>query len=206
MELEDQIEKNAQAEEDTPVSEEIDREELQEDESIEADEDEAAVANAQIAELATQNAALNDQLLRARAEFDNYRKRVARENERTRLMAAESIIRDVLPVLDSLELALQHRDTGPEALSEGIDMVLKQMRDVLERAGVKPIEALGIVFDPNMHEAIAKVESEDIEENHVAEVFQKGYALGDQVIRPSKVVVSAGVPSPAEEIEDETIN
>jgi molecular chaperone GrpE len=137
---------------------------------------------------------LRDQLLRARAEFDNYRKRVARDAEQTRLRAAESLLRDLLPVADNLELALQHAGDGEAALAEGIRMVVRQFHDVLRKAGVEPIPAVGEAFDPTVHEAVMQMPSADVAPNSIAQEFQKGYRLGEYVLRPSKVVVSTGAP------------
>lgn len=136
---------------------------------------------------------MRDQLLRARADFDNYRKRMAREAERTRKLAAEALLRDLLPVIDNLDRALNHHEESPtEALVNGLKMVLKQMHDVLDRSGVRPIAAVGEVFDPQVHEAVAHTPSTKIDRDNVMEEYQRGYLLGDVVLRPSKVVVSSG--------------
>ena len=147
-----------------------------------------------VAALMSERDELKDQVLRARAEFDNYRKRVARDAERVRKTAAEGLVRDLLPVVDHLELALAHADGGADALATGVRMVLDQFREALTRNGVEPIPAVGEVFDPNVHEAMDKRPSPEVPEDHVSEEFQKGYRLGGQVLRPSKVVVSAGMP------------
>jgi len=161
-------------------------------------EDEAAALRKERDQLA-------DQLLRARAEFDNYRKRIAREAERTRQMAAESLIRDILPVVDHLELALKHADDHPGALGEGVSMVLRQFQEALGKHGVQPILAAGQPFDPNVHEAVMQRESEDTPAGMVVEEFQKGYRLGQMVLRPAKVVVSAGA-SPSTYSVNETVD
>jgi molecular chaperone GrpE len=139
-----------------------------------------------------------DQLLRARAEFDNYRRRVARDAEKNRVMAAASIVKDLLPVLDHLEMALQHGVEGSGGLTEGVELVRKQLLDVLTRHGVEPIPALGEPFDPHVHEAMMRQHSEEYAADTVCEEFQRGYRLGGVVLRPSKVVVSAG-PEPTAE-------
>jgi molecular chaperone GrpE len=133
---------------------------------------------------------LRDQLLRSRAEFENYRKRTAREVERIRKTAAESLIHDLLAVVDNLELALNNAvgESGP--MIEGVRLVHKQFLDTLERNGLEPIEAVGRPFDPNVHEAIAQTPSSEVAPDHVVEEFQRGYRLGGQILRPSKVVVS----------------
>lgn len=138
--------------------------------------------------------ALNDQLLRARAEFDNYRKRTARENLHIRKTAAGDLLRDLLPVLDNLELALHHSDDASGALHDGVKLVQQQLRDAMENSGLKAIPAVGEVFDPNVHEAVSQIASAEMPSNHIVEEYQRGYTLGDQVLRPSKVVVSAGEP------------
>ena len=143
--------------------------------------------------------AANDQLLRTRAEFDNYRKRVARDTERIRKTAAAALIADLLPALDNLELALQHADGTPDGLLAGIEMVQKQFKQTLERNGLNPIAAMDEKFDPQIHEAVAHVPSSEEMKDRVLEEFQKGYTLGDQVLRPSKVVVGAGPTDTQEE-------
>lgn len=143
-------------------------------------------------------AALKDQILRARAEFDNYRKRTAREVERIRKTAAESLIHELLGVVDNLELALKHGDSDRNALAEGVGLVHKQILDVLERNGLEKIEAVGKHFDPNVHEAVAQSASDQVEADHIIEEFQRGYRLGGQILRPSKVLVSRGPAGPAQ--------
>jgi molecular chaperone GrpE len=135
---------------------------------------------------------LRDQLLRSRADFDNYRKRMAREQERVRKTAAEKLIHDILPILDHLELALQHIEDETDGLAQGVSMVHKQFSEVLQGHGLTPIEAEGKPFDPNVHEALQQVPHDEIQPDHIAQEFQKGYLLGETVIRPSKVIVSTG--------------
>jgi len=143
-------------------------------------------------ELAAEQEELRDQLLRARAEFDNFRKRIARDSERMRKTAAADIIRDLLPIADNLELALQHVSDPQDSLAQGVQMVVKQFMEVLQRAGLEPIAAEGESFDPTVHEAVMQQESDDVAANKVVKEFQRGYRLGDLVLRPSKVVVSSG--------------
>ena len=135
---------------------------------------------------------LKDQLLRGRAEFENFRKRTAREVERIRKTATESVLHDLLPVLDNLELALEHADDAVGPIADGVKMVLKQLLDVLKRNGLEPIEALGRPFDPKVHEAVSQIESAKVPKDEVLQEFQRGYTLGGQILRPSKVVVSLG--------------
>jgi molecular chaperone GrpE len=139
---------------------------------------------------------LKDQVLRARAEFDNFRKRMAREAERVRKTAAEQLITDLLPVLDHLEMALLHANDASGGLAEGVGMVVRQFRDTLGRHGLEPIDALDRPFDPNVHEAVMQREDPGVPHGTVLEEFQRGYQLGGQVLRPSKVVVSTGGSEP----------
>ncbi len=139
-----------------------------------------------------ENAALRDHLLRARAEFDNFRKRTAREVERIRKTAAESLIHELLGAVDNLELALKHSAREGDPLTVGVRLVHKQILDVLERNGLEKIEAAGTRFDPNIHEAVAQSSSDRVAADHVIEEFQRGYRLGGQILRPSKVLVSRG--------------
>jgi len=161
-----------------------------------------AEENPDIAKLAAERDEARDQLLRTMADYDNYRKRLARENERTRKLAAEAIVRDLLPVLDNLERAVDHAGADAGPLAEGVQMVLDQFRAVLEKHGLKKIPALNEPFDPNVHEAVMQAESTELPPDHVVQEFEKGYTLGDYILRPSKVVVSKSA-EPAETAEPE---
>ena len=163
------------------------------DPAVEAEEEAPAVDTLDPLEtLQAEAQELKDQLLRGRAEFENFRKRTAREVERIRKTATESVIHDLLPVLDNLELALEHAEDAGGPIADGVKMVLTQMLGVLERNGLEPIEALGRPFDPKIHEAVSQIESAEVPKNNVAQEFQRGYTLGGQILRPSKVVVSLG--------------
>jgi molecular chaperone GrpE len=150
----------------------------------------ASPASDRVSELEAECAQLQDQLLRARAEFENYRKRNTREVERIRRTAAESLIHDLLVVMDNLELAIRNSGREDDALTEGVRLVHKQFMDTLARNGLEPIEAVGRPFDPNVHEAVAIADSSETGPGHVIEEFQRGYRLGGQILRPSKVLVS----------------
>lgn len=152
-----------------------------------------------VAAVVAERDTLKDQLIRTRADFDNFRKRTARDDARLRKMAAEAVVRDLLPVLDNLDRALEHATDDSGGLAAGIEMVRKQFSEALQRHGLTTITAAGQVFDPNVHEAVACVPSAEVPLNHVIQEFQKGYRLGDQVLRPAKVVVSAGPPETPEE-------
>ena len=188
-----------------PVEDEI-VEDAQESES-KPDEDLSAANEETSTEEETQQpdelAELHDQHLRLRAEFDNYRKRISRENERFRKRAAEGILRDLLPVLDNLERALQFKDEVSGGLADGMQMVYDQMLELVARHGVKSIAAIGEKFDPQYHEAIAQVPSDEVPKDGVAEEFLRGYTLYDQVLRPGKVTVSTGPETVAGEQDNE---
>jgi len=132
---------------------------------------------------------LKDRYLRVCAEYDNYRKRTAREIKEIREVATEHLIKDLLPVLDNFERALQHVPDPEDAFASGIRMVFSQLKDTLMARGLLPIESMGQPFDPNVHEALAQIESEH-PEGTVVQEYQKGYLLGKRVLRPAKVVVS----------------
>ncbi len=138
-----------------------------------------------------------DMLLRARAEFDNYRKRMQREVERLRKTATEALIRDLLPVMDNLERAVAHAEEAPRAFAEGVTMVLTQLRDALTARGLEAIPATGCPFDPEVHEALSQLPSEEHPAGIVLDEYQRGYRIGDYLVRPAKVVVSGG-PSEAQ--------
>ena len=132
---------------------------------------------------------LND-LKRVAADFENYRKRVARDQESLVARAHERLVKELLPVLDDLERALAAAEEHEEAkLEEGVRLVHRALRDALTREGLAEIETNGR-FDPHVHEALLSQPS-DAEEGSVLEVVQKGYRLGDRVVRPARVVVAA---------------
>lgn len=159
--------------------------------------DETALLTAELAVCAAERDGFKDQLLRARAEFDNYRKRIARDSEQARLAAAQGLIRDLLPVADNLERALEHAGAGDGGLAEGVRMILRQFLDVLAARGLSSIPALGEPFDPNVHEGLAIQPSDGHPANTVMSEYERGYMLGGQVLRPAKVVVSSGPPAGA---------
>jgi molecular chaperone GrpE len=133
---------------------------------------------------------LND-LKRVAAEFENYRKRVLRDQESLVARAHERLVKELLPVLDDLERALAAAEEHEEAkLEEGVRLVHRELAAALEREGLAEIETNG-VFDPHVHEALLSQPSSDQAEGTVLEVVQKGYRLGDRVLRPARVVVAA---------------
>ena len=145
----------------------------------------------EIAQESDEIAALKDQLLRRAAEFENVKRRSARDVENAHKFGAEKLISDLLPVVDSLEKALElaSETQGAEAMTEGIDLSVKMFLDALEKNGLSVIDPLGEPFDPSLQEALAAVPNEDAEPNTVMEVIQKGYSLNDRLVRAAKVVV-----------------
>jgi molecular chaperone GrpE len=135
---------------------------------------------------------VRDVYLRKLAEFDNFRKRVEREREEIRQLAVEDFIRELLPVLDNFERALQHATNGGDAFHQGVEMIAKQFWDTLVRRGVSEINPLGQPFNPELHEAVQRVENGDYPPGTVALVMLKGYCAGDRVIRPAMVGVAVG--------------
>lgn len=144
-----------------------------------------------------------DRMLRIAADYDNYKKRAEKEKSEFMKYATERFIKDLLPTIDDLERAITSSNdpSGFEAFREGVQIIYKQLNNVLTKYNVTPIEAIGKKFDPNLHEAMMQMPSAKPEESVIQE-FQKGYILHDRIIRPSKVVVSAGNPL-GEEDENE---
>lgn len=142
-----------------------------------------------------ENEALRDKYVRLQAEWDNFRKRTAVERVTERARATEKLVGNLLPVLDDLERAIEHADTASEtSLREGIVAVQAKLADVLKREGVTVIDPLDQPFDALLHQAVGNVEDTSVPDETVAQVYQKGYMMGDKVIRPSMVTVATGGP------------
>lgn len=140
-------------------------------------------------ELEAKNAELNEQLLRRAAEFDNYRKRTAKEKEELTGFAKAMCVKEILGVIDNFERALSFECKDPD-FKKGMDMIFHQLDDTLHKLGVEEIEALNQTFDPELHNAIKQVQDENFGENTICQVLQKGYKMEDKVIRHSMVVVA----------------
>ncbi len=130
-----------------------------------------------------------EQFLRLAAEYDNYRKRTAKEKENLWTDAKADTVQAFLPVYDNLERALK-QDTADEAYKKGVEMIMSQLKEVFAKLGITEIEAQGKPFDPNLHNAVMHIEDENLEENTVAQVFQAGFMLGEKVIRFAMVQVA----------------
>lgn len=141
-------------------------------------------------------ALMKDQYLRARADMENYRRRMQREKEETVKFANEGILKDILPVMDNLDRAITHaRDARVHegqgsSLLDGIEMIQRQMHKVLDKYHVAPIDALDCPFDPACHEAMGQCERDNCPPNTVVEEMQRGYMLKERLLRPSLVMVS----------------
>jgi molecular chaperone GrpE len=137
---------------------------------------------------------LRDRSMRTLADFDNFRKRSERERQELRRYAVTEPMRDLLEVVDNLERAL---DAGGSAedLKQGVEMIARQLKDLMRRNGVEAVDAEGQPFDPSVHEAVQRHDSEEVTEQTVAEVYQKGYRIHDRLLRPAMVSVAVPVKS-----------
>jgi molecular chaperone GrpE len=140
-----------------------------------------------------QNDEFRDRYMRTLADFENFRKRSEREKADFQRYALGSVIRDLLPVLDNFDRALEHAEEGDE-FHKGVSLIYKQLFDVLQRHGLKPIIDSGVRFDPNIHEAVIREEDSSVPSHTVTAVLQKGYFLHDRLLRPAMVKVAVGGP------------
>jgi molecular chaperone GrpE len=142
-----------------------------------------------------------DRLLRTTADFDNFKKRAARERQEATRYANESLIQKLLPVLDNFEMAIAAAQAGSaasaESLTAGVTMIQQQLKAALIEFGVEEVDATGKPFDPNVHEAVSQQESAEVAEGHVLQQLRKGYKLRDRLLRPATVVVAAKPATPA---------
>ena len=167
--------------------------EVFEDKEFEVDETEDL--KGEVAKLKDENSKLSneletlkDRLLRLNAEYDNYRKRTAREKEGIYTDACGDVLKEMIPVLDNLERAVAV-DGTVEDLKKGIDMTIRQFQGAFEKLGIEEIE-ISNGFDPNLHQAVMHIQDENLEQNVVAEVFQRGYKRGDKILRHTMVKVA----------------
>jgi molecular chaperone GrpE len=151
----------------------------------------SAAAGEPLEQLKKERDDYRDQLLRCRADFANYQKRAKQQADADRVYAVGSLAKDLLDPLDNLTRAVDHlRASGVEGITAGLDMVQKQLLDVLAKHGVEPIQAMGKPFDPNLHDALVQQPTADHPEGTVVSELSKGYKIHDRVLRPSKVAVS----------------
>ena len=165
-----------------------------EQENVEKEEDPISAELAQLqnkadaleAELQKQK----DILLRTMAEYDNYRKRTEREKAAIYNDAKSDTVEKILPIADNLERALEQKECSVEDLRKGVEMIWKQFVDAMEKLGIESMGEVGEPFNPDKHNAVSHIDSEELDENTVAVVFQKGYKIGDKVIRHAMVQVA----------------
>ncbi len=169
-------------------------EEIKDSQEEMSNEEEMALMQSELDEAKAQSQIAIDKMMRLAAEFDNYKKRSAKEYENIRKYAAESIIKELIPIVDNFERAIESADESKDidSLLKGINLILNQMLNLLEKEGVTRIKAVGEVFDPNVHEAVLHIASDEYPENVVVNEFQKGYILNGRVIKPAMVAVSKG--------------
>jgi len=165
-----------------------------EEKALPESETEVDLLKERLAKSEEQTKELEDRLLRLAAEFDNYRKRTAKEFGYLVKNANERLIFELLDTLDNFQRALNSAKTSNdyENFHQGVELIYIHMKDILTKEGLKEIEAIGKPFDPNFHEAVIQAESEKHEEGMVMEEISKGYMLNDRLLRASKVVVSKG--------------
>ena len=182
-EAEKQKTESPEAEEAAAAEEAEAAEESGAEETAEAGEDKAAEEEKKAEEQES------ERYMRLMAEFQNFKRRAAREKSDIHAYANEKIIGELLPVLDNFERALDTKSEDVEGYAKGMELIFTQLRTALEHAGLAEIPAMGEEFDPNVHNAVMTEDSEEIEDNHISKVLQKGYKLNDKVIRPSMVAV-----------------
>ena len=152
-------------------------------EDVPVEEDKAAMLEAQLKEK-------DDRILRLQADFENFRRRTAKEKEELAAVITQNLLTDLLPLLDNFERAMAVEQSDVEAFQKGVEMIFTQLREVLDKHGLENIEAEGQPFDPNIHQAVMRVENPDVEDGTITQVLQKGYQAKGRVIRPAMVQVA----------------
>ena len=199
LDTETEVTQDSETDTDTAVNDETQQQEQPEEKTSWGEKKKLKKAESEIAELkkalSAKDAELseaNDKYLRLFAEYDNFRKRTAKERESVYADACCDALTEILPVLDNLERAAQYNsgDVAETNMGKGLELTLKSFIETLAKLGVTEIEALGKPFDPNVHNAVMHVEDENFGEGEIVEVFMKGYAKGDKVLRYSMVKVA----------------
>ena len=178
----EELEEEVETSEDTEDTEE-------KEENTEEHTEEPADEQSEEDKLKAELAESKDKYLRLMAEYDNFRKRSAKERLELSASVKGDTVADILPVIDNFERAL-NTETEDEAYKQGIEMIFKQFNDALTKLGIEAIDPVGETFDPNIANAVNQIEDPELGENVVAQVFQKGYRIGDKVIRYAMVVVA----------------
>ena len=164
---------------------------------VATEEPETEPAPAAIDDVASERDRLHDLLLRKTAEFDNFRKRTERERSEFARRAAEDLLLDLLPLVDDLEraLAASTKDSDGESYRIGVEMIHRQLLELLRKRHVTPIETVGEPFDPNLHEAVTQEPSDEYPDGTVVREYRRGYRLGDRLLRAAMVIVAVGSPA-----------
>jgi molecular chaperone GrpE len=153
----------------------------------------------QLADLKKEKEEIYDRLLRKHADFENFRKRAERDKREFQQYAVADFVLELLPILDNFERALSHSGDESGQYKKGVELIYRQLRDLLEKRGLKAIETANRPFDPAMHEAILREERNDVPENTILDELQRGYFFRDRLLRPAMVKVSVASNSPMEE-------
>jgi len=156
-----------------------------------AESEDAAAASEELVSLRAERTGYLDRLARLQAEFDNYRKRNVKEQQDFRDYALVEALRSLLPILDSLDRAVKTGGVSVQDFRSGIELIDKQFHDALARLGVEPIPAAGEAFDPNLHQAVQVVETNEVEDHHVIDELQRGYRIKERLLRPAMVRVAS---------------
>jgi molecular chaperone GrpE len=173
--------------------EEIEREMRETAEEAVNDADVTETAGGRDAALRAENQQLKDRYLRTLADFDNLRKRTEREKADFFRYSIAAVLKDILPVLDNFDRALEHSEVDDD-FHKGVAMIYKQLDDVLQKHGLRAIAEVGVAFDPNIHEAVVREDDSSVPSHSVVAILQKGYFLHDRLLRPALVKVAVGGP------------
>ena len=186
------VEQHEEVQNEQVQDEQLQDEQVQSEATQQEEKDELTLAYEKIAQLEAKLAETENRFLRLHADFDNYRRRVRLDMEAAEKYRAQSLVSDLLPILDNFERALQVQveDEKAKSLLQGMEMVYRSLIEALKKEGVEAIESVGKPFDPHVHQAVMQVDDQNYEPNTVVEEFQKGYKLKDRVIRPAMVKVN----------------
>lgn len=183
----EEIPEPGEADEKAPDAETPSEETSQEEEPLDGEDD----LQKQVESLTSQLQETESSLKRLRADFENFRRRTAKEKEEVGAVVAQEICRDMLPLLDNFERAMATEDKGSENFRKGVEMIFTQFQEILKKNGLEPIETKDAKFDPNFHQAVMRVQNPELEDETIAAELQKGYIVKGRVIRPSMVQVVA---------------
>jgi molecular chaperone GrpE len=176
------------------ASAEAEAEEVEDQNDAEVDEaaeTETSDEAQQLEKLAAELKEKEERVLRLQADFENFRRRTAKEKEELSAVVTQGILKDMLPLLDNFERAMAAEAKDGEAFQKGVEMIFTQFGEVLKKNGLEKIETEGQKFDPNFHQAVMRVQNEELEDDDIAQELQKGYMVKGRVIRPSMVQVVA---------------